>query len=306
MYSVLYTFTDVDDLRKVSGGGPGTAIASTVMGTHWPLDNDFTVYQWDYYSTASETLPDVVWPTDLDTMAPRVGAGRWVKVESLQTAPQVNSDWTATSGVTSILNKPTLFSGAYSDLTGKPTYAAVATSGSYNDLTAKPSIPSAQVNADWTSNSGVTQVLNKPTLATVATSGSYIDLSNKPTIPTIVAPSQSGATRSLNTAFQVSTTRQFMVTYSGSITTTANIAGGQDGSIILEIASDSGFTSNVQTLSSCRNSQTYTLAVAIQGVQINVTPLHGFVPIGYYVRLRTVSTTGSPTFAFVSGQEVLF
>lgn len=63
--------------------------------------------------------------------------------------------------------------------------ATVATSGSYNDLTNKPTIPAAQVNSDWSANSGVAQILNKPTLATVATSGSYNDLSNKPTIPTV-------------------------------------------------------------------------------------------------------------------------
>lgn len=61
--------------------------------------------------------------------------------------------------------------------------ATVATSGSYNDLSNKPTIPAAQVNSDWSANSGVAQILNKPTLATVATSGSYNDLSNKPTIP---------------------------------------------------------------------------------------------------------------------------
>lgn len=40
-----------------------------------------------------------------------------------------------------------------------------------------------QVNADWNSNSGLSQILNKPSLSTVATTGSYNDLSNKPTIP---------------------------------------------------------------------------------------------------------------------------
>ena len=40
------------------------------------------------------------------------------------------------------------------------------------------------VNADWNSSSGDSQILNKPSLSTVATSGSYADLSNKPTIPT--------------------------------------------------------------------------------------------------------------------------
>jgi hypothetical protein len=50
----------------------------------------------------------------------------------------------ATSGAYSDLTgKPTLFSGAYADLTGKPSLATVATSGAYADLTGKPTIPTA-------------------------------------------------------------------------------------------------------------------------------------------------------------------
>ena len=56
-------------------------------------------------------------------------------------------------------------------------------SGSYNDLTDKPIIPAAQVNSDWNSASGVSEILNKPVLSTVATSGSYNDLADKPSIP---------------------------------------------------------------------------------------------------------------------------
>lgn len=63
--------------------------------------------------------------------------------------------------------------------------ATVATSGSYNDLSDKPTIPAAQVNSDWSANSGVAQILNKPTLATVATTGDYDDLINKPTPITV-------------------------------------------------------------------------------------------------------------------------
>jgi hypothetical protein len=61
--------------------------------------------------------------------------------------------------------------------------SAVATSGDYNDLSNIPTIPAAQVNSDWTSVSGVSEILNKPTLATVATSGDYNDLINTPSIP---------------------------------------------------------------------------------------------------------------------------
>lgn len=92
--------------------------------------------------------------------------------------------------------------GSYNNLSDKPTIptktsqlqndsnfvaasslAAVATSGSYDDLTNKPTIPAAQVNSDWNSSSGVSEILNKPNLAAVATSGSYDDLTDKPTIP---------------------------------------------------------------------------------------------------------------------------
>lgn len=40
-----------------------------------------------------------------------------------------------------------------------------------------------QQNADWTSTSGASEILNKPALAVVATTGSYNDLGSKPTIP---------------------------------------------------------------------------------------------------------------------------
>lgn len=190
-------------------------------------------------------------------------------------AAQVNSDWNASSGVAQILNKPSLFSGAYADLTGKPTL----------------------FDGTWTSMTG------KPSFATVATSGSYTDLSNKPTIP--AAASQSAQTRSLNTAFQISTTRATLVVYSVKITVTASITGGQDGDVILEVASDSGFTTNVQTLSIVGSGQTYSLAVAIQGVQPQTSVVSGYVPIGYYTRLRTVNNTGTPTFTYRAGQEIL-
>lgn len=48
--------------------------------------------------------------------------------------------------------------------------ATVATSGSYNDLTNKPTIPAAQVNSDWNSVSGVSQILNKPTIPKITAS----------------------------------------------------------------------------------------------------------------------------------------
>ena len=105
----------------------------------------------------------------------------WV-LTNTYTSP-VNADWNATTGPAQILNKPTIPS-AYTLPTATDTIlggvkigsnisinAGVISvdapfSGSYNDLTNKPTIPSAQVNSDWTASSGVAQILNKPTIPT--------------------------------------------------------------------------------------------------------------------------------------------
>ena len=84
------------------------------------------------------------------------------------TAPNVQADWDATTGLSAILNKPVLssiaLSGSYNDLLDTPimpTLSEVALSGDYNDLLNIPVFPQ---------------------LATVATSGSYDDLLDKPTL----------------------------------------------------------------------------------------------------------------------------
>lgn len=60
---------------------------------------------------------------------------------------------------------------SWSSITGKPTFAAVATSGSYTDLTNKPDLFSGDYDA----------LTNKPNLF----SGAYEDLTGKPTIPSL-------------------------------------------------------------------------------------------------------------------------
>lgn len=125
-----------------------------------------------------------------------------------------------------------------------------------------------------------------------------------PTGPAIVT-SQSSATRSLNSAFQISSTRAALVFYSVRITTTVSIGSNQDGDVILEIASDSGFTTNVQTVSIGENGQTISVALALNSVQAQTVVLTGYIPSGYYVRLRTVNNTGTPTYLYRAGQEAL-
>ena len=81
----------------------------------------------------------------------------------------VQADWNVTdsSHDAYINNKPTLFSGSYSDLTNKPSLF----SGSYSDLTNKPTIPAAQIQVDWdqSNSTSLDFIKNKPTIPTVPT-----------------------------------------------------------------------------------------------------------------------------------------
>lgn len=322
-----------------------------------------------------------------------IGQGLQINAGALVALPQAWTDITgkptfatvATTGAyADLTGRPELFSGSYADLTGKPTLF----SGNYADLAGIPATfpPSAHTQA-WSTITatpttlagygiadGVTQSALATTLASYATTASltaglatklntpagtisqYVrgdgSLAAFPAIPggtvtsvtagtglaggtitttgTISMPntgtagsyanvttdaqgrvtagtnrSQAAATRSLNTAFQVSATRDAWVSYSVQITVTASIAGGQNGDVVLEIASDSGFTTSVQTLAISGLGQTYTLAIALQGVQPQTGVVTGYVPAGYYVRLRTVNNTGTPAFSYRAGQEVL-
>lgn len=162
--------------------------------------------------------------------------------------------------------------------------AALTTSGNPSFIKNKPTIPAAQIQSDWTQ--GNTGLLD------------YIK--NKP-----AARSQSSASRSLNSAFQVSATRDAMVNYSVDIATAISLTTGQSGTVVLEIASDSGFTTNVQELGRLTNSQTGTLTLGLALNQTVTANVGGYVPPAYYVRLRTVNNTGTPTFTYRSGQELL-
>lgn len=126
---------------------------------------------------------------------------------------------------------------------------------------------------------------------------------NKPSTP--AAMSQSSASRSLNSIFQVSPSRWSNVRYSVDISTTVSLSGGAVGRVVLEMATNSAFTTGVQELQSFGNGNTGTLVIGLVLTQLGTACLSGQVPPGNYVRLRTVNTTGTPSFSYISGQEVL-
>lgn len=148
-------------------------------------------------------------------------------------------------------------------------------------------------------------------LATVATTGSYNDLSDKPSIPTVSVPvinNNPGRTLITSTAatgFQVSSTKYSDVRYNVSTTTTATIGGPSSGDVVLETATTNSTTPSDWTIiDSSGNTQTITLAVVLNSVQVVKGTIGGVIPPGNYVRIRSVTNSGTPSFSYIRGQEV--
>jgi hypothetical protein len=119
-------------------------------------------------------------------------------------------------------------------------------------------------------------------------------------------PSFAYPSRTLGTAFQISTSRNARVSYAVQIAATLSLTTGQSGIVILEYADDSGFTTNVVTVQSGINANTGSLALGLNLTQTVMVTLSGDVPAAKYVRVRTVSNTGTPSFTWVNSQEVLY
>lgn len=108
------------------------------------------------------------------------------------------------------------------------------------------------------------------------------------------------------TGFRLSTSTNANVNYSATITTTASIGSGTSGTLVLEEAATNSATStDWAEVGRCTNGQTITLAIVLQSIQTIGCQLSAYVPTGYYVKIRSINTLGTPTYAFNSGQEVL-
>lgn len=134
----------------------------------------------------------------------------------------------------------------------------------------------------------------------------YMSLSNAWNLLGPTPPSKvfSTPTRAINTSFRISTMRDTFVTYAVDVSCTLSLTGGQTGTVTLKYADDAGMTTNVVTVESGANGNTGTLTVGLGLTQVGTVALSGFIPAGKYVDIVTTNTTGTPTFAFRSAQEV--
>ena len=170
---------NANDIQTVSAAIPDAQVNSDWNATSGKAEilnkPDLTVYE---TKAEAEAVSGVI-------------EGQIQAVSGAIPAAQVNSDWNANSGVAEILNKPDLSVYATHDElvaatasipvpTGMATEEELqAVSAAIPDISGlateadlqivSAAIPAAQVNSDWNSNSGVSQILNKPDLSVYAT-----------------------------------------------------------------------------------------------------------------------------------------
>lgn len=107
--------------------------------------------------------------------------------------------------------------------------------------------------------------------------------------------------------FQISSTRDASVSYSVSITTSLTLSGGSAGYVVLEICpTNSSTAANWIEISRVTSGQAGSgLVVGLAMNNSGGGALTGIVPSGYYVRQRSVNSTGTPTYSVNGQQEIL-
>lgn len=104
---------------------------------------------------------------------------------------------------------------------------------------------------------------------------------------------------------QVSATRNSYVMLNGLVSTTANIGGASSGDIILEVApTNSATAGDWVEWGRIGNSQTLTLAITLNSVQVTKGMAVCFVPAGYYVKART-SGSGTVSYTLTNAKQIL-
>lgn len=122
------------------------------------------------------------------------------------------------------------------------------------------------------------------------------------------ARSFSYPTRTLDTCYQPSSTRDAQVSYNVTINTTSTLTAGGVGTVYLEAFTNSGCTTGTQEIGRFVNGNTQTLGLTVTMVQNVTGNLNGIVPAGMWVKQRTQINTGTSanvTFTALPGQETL-
>lgn len=161
----------------------------------------------------------------------------------------------------------------------------------------------AGIATKYTTPAGTTvqYVRGDGSLATMPTASSF-SFNNTParSIVTVAAAAN---------GFQISSTKTSFVHYSVKISCAVQIgvATNVEGYIVLEVcATNSSTAGDWIEVGRVTNGQNISLAIALASTQVAGFQLNGVVPIGYYCRMRSVNTSGTPTYSTGSQEEVTY
>jgi hypothetical protein len=218
-----------------------------------------------------------------DTIACLNPQGRFYKrsVSSLNIpAAQVKSDWNSVSGLNEILNKPTVPAA----LNGTGFVKATGTSISYDNSTYLTTEVDGSTSNEIQTLSGT----GTPTL-TLGSGGTWV-------MPAVVSNTVS---RSLNSSFTISATQDYEVDYSVYCQVSSALTGTNTADSYLEVSTTSGGTYTVLANGGV-------MASGVLSTNGATSVLSGFIPAGYWVKIRTAaagSNSGSALFIYRYGRE---
>ncbi len=124
------------------------------------------------------------------------------------------------------------------------------------------------------------------------------------TTRSFATPSRSIVTSASATGFQPSATRDVQVNYEGTFSTTSSIGGPASVTVFLETANTNSTTpGDWTTIARQVNSNTLTLAVILQQVDVEPWSISRIIPAGKFVRIRSGSITGTASAALNAEQQ---
>lgn len=191
-------------------------------------------------------------------------------ITNLQTSGQSSINWA------NLISKPTTISG-YGIMDA---YTKTQSDAQYASLTGSYSNPSWITALAWAKLTGVPTILSFNTITAIGSAG-----------------------RNFNQGYQISTTKYSDVRISVSISNSLTLSGGSSGQVILEISPDNATWTTVATTP---NASTGTVIVGIATSAIGGGQLSCVVAPGSYWRARTNNVSGTPTYSFLNGVEILY
>jgi len=147
----------------------------------------------------------------------------------------------------------------------------------------------------------VTFVTNAYTAATSANATAISALTQITTLAN--QRTYSDVTRSINnTGYQISATQDAIGIYSVKIVPSITLSGGAEGTITAETSPDNSVWTVNATYS---NGSTGAVVVGISLNQPQTGLLLVYAPRGSFVKLKSTTNSGSPTFSYINGREIL-